>query len=157
MNFMLRLGMLSSRVRAAGTDVLPKIADEPSSRAQIEALAVWTAAANQAIVVMLSTSNADTTVRLNRLRADFADAGNRQRTVREHLSSALIQAIDPLERTLAQYGRGSPNIFDVRTAQLAAASAVRGALLDTKEAATKFVESADRVVGDVQKDARAQS
>src|SRR5262249_43970617 len=61
-NFMLRLGMLSSRVRAAGSDVLPKISDEPSSRAQIDALAAWTAAANQAIVVMLSTANADSTV-----------------------------------------------------------------------------------------------
>src|SRR5262245_4732445 len=156
-NFMLRLGMLSSRVRATGTDALPKISDEPSSRAQIDALAAWTAAADQAIVVMLSTSNADTTVRLNRLRSDFADAGNRQRTAREYLSPELIQAIDPLDRTLAQYGRGSPNIFDVRTAQLAATSAVRGALLETKEAATRFVESADRVVGDIQKDARAQS
>jgi signal transduction histidine kinase len=156
-NFMLRLGMLSSRVREAGTDALPKISDEPSSRAEIDALAAWTAAVDQAIVLMLSTSNADTTVRLNRLRSDFADAGNRQRVAREHFSPALIQAIDPLERTLAQYGRGSPNIFDVRTAQLAAASAVRGALLDTKEAATQFVESADRVVGDVQRDARAQS
>src|SRR5262249_17165470 len=77
-NFMVRLGMLSSRVRAAGSDVLPKISDEPSSRAQIDALAAWTAAANQAIVVMLSTANADSTVRLNRLRSDFADAGNRQ-------------------------------------------------------------------------------
>jgi signal transduction histidine kinase/HAMP domain-containing protein len=156
-NFMLRLGMLSSRVRATGTDALPKISDEPSSRTQIEALAAWTAAANQAIVIMLSTANADSTVRLNRLRSDFADAGNRQGAAREHLSPALIQAIDPLERTLVQYGRGSPNIFDVRTAQLAAASAVRGALLDTKEAAARFVESADRVVGDVQKDAREQS
>jgi signal transduction histidine kinase len=156
-NFMLRLGMLSTRVRAAGSEVLPKIVDEPSSRTQLDALATWTAAANQAIVVMLSTSNADTTVRLNRLRSDFADAGSRQRAAREHLSPALIQAVDPLERTLAQYGRGSPNIFDVRTAQLVAASAVRGALLDTKDAATRFVESADRVFTDVEKDARVQS
>jgi len=156
-NFVLRLGMLSSRVRAAGTETLPKISEEPSSRAQIDALAAWTAAADQAIVVMLSTSNADTTARLSRLRSDFADAGNRQHAAREHLSAALIQAIDPLERTLAQYGRCSPNIFDVRTAQLASASAVRGALLDTKEAAARFVESADRVFADVQKDARAQS
>src|SRR5215472_16756183 len=74
-NFMLRLGMLSNRVRAAGVDTLPKISDEPSSRAQIDALAAWTAAADQAIVLMLSTSSADTTVRLNRLRADFTDAG----------------------------------------------------------------------------------
>ena len=156
-NFMLRLGMLSNRVRAAGVDTLPKISDEPSSRAQIDALAAWTAAADQAIVLMLSTSSADTTVRLNRLRSDFAEASNRQGAAREHLSAALIQAIDPLERTLAQYGRGAPNIFDVRTAQLASTSAVRGALLDTKEAAARFVESADRVFADVQKEARAQS
>jgi signal transduction histidine kinase len=156
-NFMLRLGMLSTRVHAAGSEALPKIVDEPSSRAQVDALATWTAAANQAIVVMLSTSNADTTVRLNRLRSDFADAGSRQRAAREHLSPALIQAVDPLERTLAQYGGGSPNIFDVRTAQLAAASAVRGALLDTKDSATRFVESADHVFADVEKDAHAQS
>ena len=73
------------------------------------------------------------------------------------MSPALIQAIDPLERTLAQFGRGSPNIFDVRAAQLASTSAVRGALLDTKEASSRFVESADRVFADVQKDARSQS
>jgi signal transduction histidine kinase len=156
-NIILRLGRLSSRVRAAGTDVLPKISDEPSSRAQINALAAWTAAADQAIVVMLSTSSADTTIRLNRLRSDFAQAGNRQLAAREHLSRGLTQAVDPLERTLAQYGHGSPNIFDVRAAQLASASAVRGALLDTKEAAAQFVESADRVFADVQKDAGAQS
>src|SRR5215475_8076039 len=38
-NFMLRLGMLSSRVRATGTDALPKISDEPSSRAALRAVA----------------------------------------------------------------------------------------------------------------------
>jgi signal transduction histidine kinase len=156
-NFMLRLGMLSNRVRAAGNDALPRTSDEPSSRVQIDALATWTAAADQAIIIMLSTSNADTVVRLSRLRSDFAEAGNRQRAAREYLSPALIQAIDPLERTLAQFGRGSPNIFDVRAAQLASTSAVRGALLDTKEASSRFVESADRVFADVQKDARAQS
>ena len=156
-NFMLRLGMLSSRVRAAGADTLPKISDEPSSRAEIEAFAAWTAAAYQAIVLMLSTSSADTTVRLERLRSDFADVSDRQHAAREHLSAALIKAIDPLERAIAQYGRGAPNIFGVRTAQLASGSAVRGALLDTKEAAARFVESADRVFADVQKEARAQS
>ena len=156
-NFMLRLGMLSNRVRAAGNDASPRTSDEPSSRVQIDALATWTAAADQAIIIMLSTSNADTVVRLSRLRSDFAEAGNRQRAAREYLSPALIQAIDPLERTLAQFGRGSPNIFDVRAAQLASTSAVRGALLDTKEASSRFVESADRVFADVQKDARSQS
>ena len=102
---------------------------------QIDALATWTAAADQAIIIMLSTSNADTVVRLSRLRSDFAEAGNRQRVAREYLSPALIQAIDPLERTLAQFGRGSPNIFDVRAAQLASTSAVRGALQPRKRRA----------------------
>jgi signal transduction histidine kinase len=156
-NFMLRLGMLSNRVRAAGADALPKISDESSSRVQIDALAAWTAAADQAILIMLSTSNADTAVRLDRLRSNFAEAGGQQRAAREHLSPALIRAIDPIERTLAQFGRGSPNIFDVRAAQLASTSAVRGALLDTKEITARLVESADRVFADVQKDARTQS
>jgi hypothetical protein len=64
------------------------------------------------------------------------------------VSTEVAEAIDPLERTLAQFGRGSPNIFDVRAAQLASTSAVRGALLDTKEASSRFVESADRVFAD---------
>ena len=39
-NFMLRLGMLSNRgFHAAGNDALPRTSDEPSSRAQIDALA----------------------------------------------------------------------------------------------------------------------
>jgi two-component system, NtrC family, sensor kinase len=58
---------------------------------------------------------------------------------------------------LTQYGSGSPNIFDVRTAQLASASAVRGGLLDTKEAAAQFVASAEGIFIDVQKDVRSQS
>ena len=45
----------------------------------------------------------------------------------------------------------------MRKAQLTSASAVRGALLDTKEASAQFVASAEHVFADVQKDARAQS
>ena len=83
-NFMLRLGMLSNRVRAAGTEALPKISAESSSRAQIDALAAWTAAADQAIVIMLTTSNADTAVRLQpaavRFRRRWKPATRRTRT-----------------------------------------------------------------------------
>ena len=80
------------------------------------------------------------------------------RTRRVHaLSPDLLSAIAPLELTLAQYGGGTPNVLDVRKAQLASASAVRGALLDTKEASAQFVASAEHIFADVQKDARAQS
>ena len=49
-----------------------------------------------------------------------------------------LQSVDPLEQALGQYGGGTPNVFDVRKAQLTSASAVRGALLDTKEASAQF-------------------
>src|SRR5262245_35908269 len=156
-NLMLRLRTLSVRIQAAGSNLLSKITGEQASRAQIDALSAWTAAADQAIVIMLSTSSADTTIRLNQLRSEFEDVRKRAETARGELSPALIEEVDPLEQNLVQYGRGSPNIFDVRTAQLASASAVRGALLDTKEAAAQFVASAEHIFTDIQRDVRSQS
>jgi signal transduction histidine kinase len=156
-NLMLRLRGLSARIQTAGSDLLSKITGEEIARAQIDALSAWTAAADQAIVIMLSTSSADTTTRLDRLRSEFEEVRNRAQTARGQLSKALLEAVDPLEQTLAQYGRGSPNIFDVRTAQLASTSAVRGALLETKEASGQFVASAERIFTDIQRDVRAQS
>ena len=156
-NLMLRLRTLSVRIQAASGNLLSKITGEQASRAQSDALSAWTAAADQAIVIMLSTSSADTTIRLNQLRSEFEDVRTRAETARGELSPALIEEVDPLEQTLVQYGRGSPNIFDVRTTQLASASAVRGSLLDTKEAAAQFVTSADRIFVDIQRDVRSQS
>ncbi len=157
-NFMLRLRTLSVRIRAAGSALsTTKITTEENARAQADALSAWTAVADEAIVIMLSTSSADTTIRLNRLRAEFAEVKNRVQAARAQFSTTLVQAISPLEQALEQYGRGSPNVFDVRTAQLASASAVRGALLDTKEASAQFVASAERVFADIQKDTRTQS
>jgi signal transduction histidine kinase len=156
-NLMLRLRGLSARIQTAGSDLLSKITGEEIARAQIDALSAWTAAADQAIVIMLSTSSADTTTRLDRLRSEFEEVRDRAQAARGQLSKALLEAVDPLEQTLAQYGRGSPNIFDVRTAQLASTSAVRGALLETKEASGQFVASAERIFTDIQRDVRAQS
>src|SRR5215475_6877688 len=156
-NLMLRLRTLSVRIDSAGSNLLSKITGEQASRAQIDALSTWSAAADQAIVTMLSTSSADTTIRLKQLRSEFDDVRTRAETARAEFSPALIKEVDPLEQTLVQYGRGSPNIFDVRTAQLASASAVRGALLDTKEAATQFVASSERIFTDIQRDVRSKS
>jgi signal transduction histidine kinase len=156
-NLMLRLRTLSVRIQTVGSNLLSKITGEQTSRAQIDALSAWTAAADQAIVIMLSTSSADTTIRLNQLRSEFADVQRRAQTASGQLSPALFEEVSPLEQTLAQYGNGSPNIFDVRTAQLASASAVRGGLLDTKEATAQFVASAERIFTDIQKDVRSQS
>jgi signal transduction histidine kinase len=156
-NLMLRLRTLSVRIQAMASKLLSKITEEQASRAQIDAMTAWAAAADQAIVIMLSTSSADTTIRLNQLRSEFEDARNRAETARGELSPALIEEINPLEQTLAQYGRGSPNIFDARTAQLASASAVRGGLLDTKDEAAHFVASAERIFTDIQRDVRSQS
>ena len=156
-NLMLRLRALSVRIQAVGSNLLSKITAEQASRTQVDALSAWIAAADQAIVIMLSTSSADTTIRLNQLRSEFEDVRKRTQTASGQLSPVLFEEVNPLDHTLTQYGSGSPNIFDVRTAQLASASAVRGGLLDTKEAAARFVASAERIFVDVQKDVRSQS
>jgi two-component system, NtrC family, sensor kinase len=155
-NLMLRLRSLSVRIQTTSSSLFSKIGGEPS-RAQIDALTAWTAGADQAIVIMLSTSSADTTIRLNQLRSEFEDARNRAEAARSQLLPVLIEEVDPLQRTLEQHGHGSPNIFDVRTAQLASASAVRGALLDTKETTAQFVASAERIFTDIQREVRSQS
>ena len=156
-NLMLRLRALSVRIQGVGSNLLSKITAEQASRTQIDALSAWIAAADQAIVIMLSTSSADTTIRLNQLRAEFEDVRKRAQTASGQFAPALFEEVNPLDRTLTQYGGESPNIFDVRTTQLASASAVRGGLLDTKEAAAQFVTSADRIFVDVQRDVRSQS
>jgi len=156
-NLMLRLQALSVQFQSAGNNILSKITGEQISRAKIEALSAWTAAADQAILIMLSTSSADTRIRLNRLHSEFEEVRYRAQTARGQLSQALFEEVGPLEQTLAQYGRGSPNIFDVRTAQLASASAVRRVLLDTEQASAQFVASAERIFTDIQRDVRAQS
>jgi signal transduction histidine kinase len=156
-NLMLRLRALSGRIQAAASDLPSKMTTEQITLAQIDDLNAWTAAAEKAIVIMLSTSSADTTVRLNRLRSEFEEVHKRAETARGLLSSTLLEAVDPLQKTLAQYGRGSPNIFDVRTAQLASTSAVHGALLETNESSAQFVTSAESIFMDIQRDVRAQS
>ena len=156
-NFMLRLQTLSVRIRGAGSDLLSKLTGAQDTRGQIDALSAWTAVADEAVVILLSTASADTTIRLNRLRAEFAEAVSRAKNAREQFSPLLNQTIDPLEQTLTQYGVGTPNVFDVRKTQLSSASTVRGALLDTREASARFVASAESVFADVEKDTRAQS
>ena len=156
-NFMLRLRTLSVRICRAYNDLSSTIAGQQDARTQADALSAWIAAADEAIVILLSTASADTTIRLSRLREEFAETSKRAHTARSQFGTLLADAIDPLEQALSQYGRGSPNVFDGRTAQLTSASAVRGALLDTKNASAQFVASAEHVFADVQKDARTQS
>ena len=156
-NLMLRLRTLSVRIRKADSDLLSELAGQQNGRAQADALGAWIAAANEAIVILLSTASADTTIRLNRLREEFTETSTRAYTARARFEPLLADSIDPLGQTLSQYGRGSPNLFDVRTAQLMSASAARGALLDTKIASAQFVASAQHVFADVQADARTQS
>ncbi len=156
-NFMLRLRALSVRIRTADSDLLSKLVGEQNAQGQVDALSAWTAAADEAIVILLSTASADTKIRLNRLRAEFTEAANRAQAARAQFEPLLADTIDPLEEALVQYGRGSPNVFDVRTAQVTSTSAVRGTLFDTKDASAQFVGSAENVFADVQKDARTQS
>ena len=152
-NLMLRLRTLSIQILEVGS----QLARDQNNGALIDALGAWRAAADERVVILLSTASADTTIRLNRLHSEFAAAADRANAAREQLSPELISGIASLELPMAQYGNGTPNAFDVRKTQLTAASAVRGALLDTKDASAQFVASAEHIFADVQKDARAQN
>jgi signal transduction histidine kinase len=156
-NLMVRLRSLSIRVRMANSELADKISVDQSAGAQAEAVSTWTAAVDEEIVILLSTSSADTNIRLDRLRLEFAEAESRAQKARVQFSPLVIQTAGPLDQVLERYGGGTPNGFDVRNAQLSAASSVRGALLDTKDASAQFVAAAKRVFADVQKDAGAQS
>jgi hypothetical protein len=152
-NLMLRLRTLSIQVLEVGS----QLATDQGNRAQTDALGAWRAAADERIVILLSTASADTTIRLNRLHSEFTAAADRANAARAQLSPELISAVASLELPMAQYGNGTPNVFDVRKAQITSSSAVRGALLDTKEVSAQFVASAEHIFADVQKDARAQN
>src|SRR5262249_23006313 len=95
-NLMLRLRALSARIHAASATQLSSTTERDDS------LSNWTAAADQAIVIMLSTSSADTTVRLNRLRSEFEEARSRAQTARGYLSPTSIETMDPIEQALTQ-------------------------------------------------------
>src|SRR5271166_1375556 len=154
---LLRLRTLSNRIRNAVVEQISKTTDGGESRLQIEGLAAWMAAADEAIIVMLSTADADTTVRLGRLRSDFAGERGRIESTHASISKPILDALDPLEQTLIQDALRTPNIFDARAAQLASASAVRSALLENKRLSTQLVEEAERIFGNIQRDVKADS
>jgi TorS N-terminal sensor domain len=74
-NLMLRLRTLSVQVLEVGS----QLASDQNNRAHFDALGAWRAAADEMIVILLSTASADTTIRLNRLHSEFARAGEPQR------------------------------------------------------------------------------
>ena len=60
-NLMLRLRTLSIQILEVGS----QLARDQSNGTQIDALGAWRAAADERIVILLSTASADTTIRLN--------------------------------------------------------------------------------------------
>jgi PAS domain S-box-containing protein len=156
-NLTVRLRNLAARMRAASTSQYSSLAAAGGQPAEAEALNTWTAAASEAIVVMLSTSSADTSVRLIRLRSDFDALAAQANAALDRLTPATVAALEPMERAIMQYSHGSPNIFNTRAAQLAAGSAVRGALLENKQLSAQFVASAASVFKSIQDDTHAQN
>src|SRR5215475_3395552 len=156
-NLTVRLRNLAARMRAESMSQYSSLAAAGGQPAGTEALNTWTAAASEAIVVMLSTSSADTSVRLIRLRSDFDALAAQAHAALDRLTPATVAALEPMERAMMQYSHRSPNIFNTRAAQLAAGSAVRGALLENKQLSAQFVASAASVFKSIQDDTHAQS
>jgi PAS domain S-box-containing protein len=156
-NLTVRLRKLAARMRAASTSQYSSLAAAGGQPAEAEALNTWMAAASEAIAVMLSTSSADTSVRLIRLRSDFDELAAQANAALDRLTPATVAALEPMERAMMQYSHRSANIFNTRAAQLAAGSAVRGALLENKQLSAQFVASAASAFKSIQDDTHAQS
>ncbi len=127
-----------------------------SSARDIEAFLDWVAATDEAIAVMLSTTTADTAARLTRLHTELDRLREQARKAHSSLPSQM-SLLASLEAELDRYGYGTPNMFDARSAQLAAASALIGEVLETRQVAAGFVSSADVVLEDVKKSTNEQA
>src|SRR5262249_57579259 len=110
-----------------------------------EAPNAGTAAAREAIAVLLSPSSADPSVRLIRLRSDFDALAAQANAALDRLTPATVAALEPMERAMMQYSHRSPNIFNTREAQLAAGAPHPRRLLENEQLAAQFRAAAARV------------
>src|SRR5215470_13941884 len=104
-NLMLRLRTLSVQILEVGS----QLASDQNNRAQIDALGAWRAAADERIVILLSTASADTPIRLNRLHSEFTEAEDREHQERVKVSPELKTGIAALELQKAKNSNGNPN------------------------------------------------
>jgi hypothetical protein len=148
-NLTLRLEGFAARIHEASAAHLPTLIQGSSARG-IEALLDWVAATDEAIAVMLSTITADTAARLTRLHTELDRLREQARKAHSSLPSQM-PLLASLDAELDRYGYGTPNMFDARSAQLAAASSLIGEVLETRQVAAGFVSSADVVLEDVKK------
>ena len=153
-NLTLRLEGFAARIHEASAAQLPTLMK--GSTSDIEAFLDWVTATDEAIAVMLSTTTADTTARLNRLHADLDQLREKVRTAHSLIPSQE-SLLSSLEVELDRYGSGTPNVFQARASQLAAASALIGEVLETREVAASFVSSADAVLDDVKRSTSDQA
>lgn len=148
-NLTLRLQGFAARIHEASAAQLPSLM-QGSSAPDIEAFLGWVAATDETIAVMLSTPTADTAARLTRLHAELDRLREKARLAHSRLPSQE-PLLSSLEAELDRFGYGTPNVFDARSGQLTAASALIGEVLETRQVAAGFVSSADAVLDDVKR------
>ena len=154
-NLTLRLQGFAARIHEASATQLPTLI-QGTSAPDVEAFLGWVAATDEAIAVMLSTTTADTAARLTRLHAELDRLREKARVAHSRLPSQK-PLLTSLEAELDRFGYGTPNVFDARSGQLTAASALIGEVLETRQVAASFVSSADAVLDDVKRSTSNQA
>ena len=154
-NLTLRLEGFAARIHEASAAQLPSLL-QGSSAPDVEAFLDWVAATDEAIAVMLSTTTADTAARLTRLHTELDRLREKARVAHSRLPSQK-PLLSSLEAELDRYGYGTPNVFEARSKQLTAASALIGEVLETRQVAARFVSSADAVLDAVKKSTNDQA
>jgi PAS domain S-box-containing protein len=145
---MARLPELAARVRdealTAGTDAgSAATSDRPR-------LLAWSAAGLEGITLMLVTPSIRTSSRLERVRAEFAAIVSRMNGLHDGLPAPTQSKIDSLHRTVAQYGLGTPNIFEARHTQLDAHNATQTSLRLIQQRTDRLMAAVSAIVHGMQ-------
>jgi PAS domain S-box-containing protein len=152
---MARLPELAARVRE---EALPAGTDTGSAAAPDRPrLIAWSAAGLEGITLMLVTPSIRTASRLERVRAEFAGIVRRMDDLHDGLPAPIQSKIDSLHRTVAQFGLGTPNIFEARHAQIDAESAMQTSLPLIQQRTDRLMAAVSAIVHGMQRKVDSRS
>jgi PAS domain S-box-containing protein len=153
-----RLPESAARVRAVADEALSAGADAGSSAASDrQRLIAWSAAGLEGITLMLVTPSVHTTSRLERIRAEFTGIVRRMDRLHDSLPAPIQSKIDDVHQTVAQFGLGTPNIFDARHAQIDAAAATQTSLRLIQQRIDRLMAAVSAIVRAMQEKVDARS
>jgi PAS domain S-box-containing protein len=158
-----RLAPLATRVRAVTDEVMmPGGTLESRSDAGMPSLdqihlVEWSSAGLESITLMLATSTAHFSSRLDRMKAELSTLEARMEITRTKLPLSILPRIEPLRHDIYEFGLGTSNIFDAQRVQIETGAAIQTALRLNQQISVKFIASVSEIVNTTQRDIAARA